>query len=606
MGETETVTSEVVLIIDRDFDNYTEEEQERLLQAVKCLIGLGGVLRVVRKCRGSVLLTLELTQKQIEHLRRAVEAGDLAAFGVVGIRVPGLVPDDSEPSTEPSRQLLRVVPKGLRSFDAEDADFFLELLPGPRDRDGLPESIRFWKTRIEATDPDHTFSVGLLYGPSGCGKSSLVKAGLLPRLAAHVRPVYVEASPHQTEARLLRELHKSIPGLPATEDLADTLAALRRGKGLEQGQKVVLILDQFEQWLHARRQQEDPELVRALRQCDGGRVQCLVMVRADFWMAVTRFMRDLEIPLVDGQNSAAADLFDRDHARRVLAAFGRAFGKLPEEPGKITKEQNDFLTQAVRDLAEEDTVICARLALFAEMVKHKPWTPATLRKVGSIDIEGVGSTFLEETFGASTASLEHRHHQRAAQAVLKALLPERGTDIGGHLRTRQELQQVSGYADRPRDWEDLLRILDAELGLVTPIDSVGQSADAAPAPLIAGGGFYQLTHDYLVHSLRDWLKQKETRRWLKQKETRRRAGRAEGRLAERAAAWNARPEARNLPAWWEWLNIRLLTRKRDWTPPQRQMMRKAARHHGLRLAALVVLLVALLLGGLGAWLLRGL
>ena len=36
---------------------------------------------------------------------------------------------------------------------------------------------------VETTDPDGTFAVGLLYGPSGCGKSSLVKAGLLPRLA---------------------------------------------------------------------------------------------------------------------------------------------------------------------------------------------------------------------------------------------------------------------------------------------------------------------------------------------------------------------------------------------------------------------------------------
>ena len=66
----------------------------------------------------------------------------------------------------------RIVPKGLRSFDEHDADFFLELLPGPRDRDGLPESIRFWKLRIEETDPDKTFRVGLIYGPSGCGKSS--------------------------------------------------------------------------------------------------------------------------------------------------------------------------------------------------------------------------------------------------------------------------------------------------------------------------------------------------------------------------------------------------------------------------------------------------
>ena len=83
----------------------------------------------------------------------------------------------------PDHQPIKIVPKGLRSFDAQDADFFLELLPGPRDREGLPDSIRFWKTRIEETDPDKTFSVGLIYGPSGCGKSSLVKAGLLPRLS---------------------------------------------------------------------------------------------------------------------------------------------------------------------------------------------------------------------------------------------------------------------------------------------------------------------------------------------------------------------------------------------------------------------------------------
>jgi serine/threonine protein kinase/formylglycine-generating enzyme required for sulfatase activity len=509
-----------------------------------------------------------------------------------GVAPAGVPPAPTPPisgasHTESSRQLLRVEPKGLRSFDAHDAKFFLELVPGPRDRDGVPDSIRFWKARLEQTDADRTFAVGLIYGPSGCGKSSLVKAGLLPRLADHVRPVYVEASPNQTEARLLRELQRTFPGLPPTGDLADTLAALRRGKGLGRGQKVVLILDQFEQWLHARRQQEDPELVRALRQCDGGRVQCLVMVRADFWMAVTRFMRDLEIPLVDGQNSAAADLFDCDHARRVLAAFGRYFGRLPEDAGKNTREQKDFLTKAVRDhLAEEDRVICVRLALFAEMVKNKPWTPATLREFP--DFERVGVTFLEETFSASTAPPQYRYHQDAARAVLKALLPEPGADMRS-LRTRQELQQLSRYADQPRDWEALLRILDADLRLVTPADPEGQSAEAAPAPATAGGGYYQLTHDYLVHSLREWLtrKQKETRR-----------GRAELRLAERAAAWQHKPESRNLPAWWEWLNIRLLTRKRDWTPPQRQMMRKAARHYGLRLGALVVLLALL---GWGAW-----
>src|SRR5262249_4939222 len=89
--------------------------------------------------------------------------------------------DPISPTAPPSDgPAVKVIPKGLRSFDAHDADFFLDLLPGPCDRDGLPDSIRFWKTRIEETDPDNTFEVGLIYGPSGCGKSSLVKAGLLP------------------------------------------------------------------------------------------------------------------------------------------------------------------------------------------------------------------------------------------------------------------------------------------------------------------------------------------------------------------------------------------------------------------------------------------
>ncbi len=84
-----------------------------------------------------------------------------------------------------------------------------------------------------------------------------------------------------------------------------------------------------------RRKKQNTELVQALRQCDGGRVQCIVMVRDDFWMAASRFMRELEVRLVEGSELAAVDLFDLDHARKVLAEFGRAFGKLPENSGEL-------------------------------------------------------------------------------------------------------------------------------------------------------------------------------------------------------------------------------------------------------------------------------
>jgi formylglycine-generating enzyme required for sulfatase activity len=480
---------------------------------------------------------------------------------------------------------VRVVPKGLRSFDAADADFFLDLLPGPRDRDGLPEGLRFWKSRIEETDPDKTFTVGLLYGPSGCGKSSLVKAGLLPRLAGHVVSVYVEATAEDTEARLLRGLRKHCPDLPANLDLADAVAALRRGRGVAAGHKVLLVLDQFEQFLHAHQAEGRAELVKALRQCDGEHVQAVVLVRDDFWLAVSRFMQALEVRLVEGENSALVDLFDTLHARTVLAEFGRAFGRLPDNLGRLDRDQAAFLDQAVSGLSRAGKVVSVRLAVFAEMVKGKPWTPATLKEVGGT--EGVGVTFLEETFAASTAPPIHRLHQKAAQAILKGLLPPAGSDLKGTMRSRDELQALCGYANRPGDFEELLRILDHDLRLLTPTDPAGADATAENAP--PAGRYYQLTHDYLVPALRDWLtrKQRQTRR-----------GRAELRLAERTALWQAKPENRHLPSWWEWPNIRLWTRKRDWTEPQRRMMRRAGRYHGLRLA---LLLAALALIGWGTW-----
>jgi len=485
-------------------------------------------------------------------------------------------------------RFVKVVPKGLRSFDANDANFFLELLPGPRDRDGLPDSLRFWKNRIEATDADNTFSVGLIYGPSGCGKSSLVKAGLLPRLAQSVMAVYVEATANDTEVRLLKGLRKQCPDVPATLGLVETLATLRRGHHLPADKKIILILDQFEQWLHAKREEKDTDLVQALRHCDGGRVQCIVMVRDDFGMAATRFMGVVDIPILQGHNFATVDLFDLLHSRKVLAEFGRAFGRLPENLGKCTKEQEAFLDQAVSGLAKEGKVVSVRLALFAEMVKGKPWIPATLKEVGGM--EGVGVTFLEETFAASTAPPQHRQHQKAAQAVLKSLLPEIGTDIKGNMRSQQELLASSGYSGRPGDFDALLRILDGDLRLITPTDPEGlDSQEASSTKAEPGQKYYQLTHDYLVPSLRDWLtrKQKETKR-----------GRSELRLADRAAIWNARPENRQLPSFFQWLNIRWFTRKKNWTPPQRKMMRKASQHYAVLGVMVAVLLTAGTMTGL--------
>ena len=135
--------------------------------------------RIVRRC---------LAKRMSDRYHSAAEfADDLTVF---------LHPRATMPSADVAIRdsVAAVIPKGLRCFDANDRDFFLSLVPGPRDRHGVPAAIRFWQRSLQETDPAATFRVGLLYGPSGCGKSSLVRAGILPRLPQNVISIIVEAA----------------------------------------------------------------------------------------------------------------------------------------------------------------------------------------------------------------------------------------------------------------------------------------------------------------------------------------------------------------------------------------------------------------------------
>ncbi|MCA1686276.1 MAG: serine/threonine protein kinase, partial [Planctomycetia bacterium] len=527
----------------------------------------------------------------VSQVGKGAESG--AARVTTGPGSITLTSADSE--SGPWRARVRVIPKGLRSFDGSDESFFLALLPGPIDRDGLPESLRFWKTRVDSTDPDEAFPVGLLFGPSGGGKSSLVKAGLIPRLAPHVRPVYIEATPDGTDARLLRGLRKACPDLPEGCGLVDAVRAARESPALRRGKKLLIVIDQFEQWLHACRPGRGASLVEALRHCDGVSVQCLVMARDDFGTAAMRFMNALEVPLAEGKNYALVDRFDAPHAVRVLDLFGRALGRLPEE-GPPSADQQRFLDLAVSGMAEEGKVAPVRLAMFAEMFRAKTWETASLRRVGAAG--GIGALFLEESLGPTASSPRRRAHQGAARAVLSSLLPAPGVDIKGHMRPYAELLAVSGYGDRPGAFDDLIRLLDGDLRLITPCDPERGNPESAQAPfgvapaasvVPAAKRSFQLTHDDLVPSLR---------RWLSRRRSETAAGRAGLLLEDRAAVWAGRPDPRYLPTLPEWVWVGLMTRRADWTDAQARMMRAASRRFAGRLAVAGMLAAAIAVVGL--------
>ncbi len=489
------------------------------------------------------------------------------------------------PASSPKSDALSVMPKGLRAFDGDDADFFLSLLPGARTRDGLPESIRFWKAWAEARDDDPTRAAGLLYGPSGAGKSSLVKAGLLPVLGESVRPVYVEATRTQTETRLLAGLRRAFPALTDAEDLPQAAFLLREGQAGAGEQKALIVIDQFEQWLQSDPADPEAELIRALRQCDGQRLQVLILVRDDFWMPITRFFKLIEVAVVEGRNSVAVEVFDPAHARRVLADFGRACGQIPGGAGEQDPEVSAFLEQAVTTLAgPAGDIPPVHLSLFYEVVRKRPWTRETLRALGGV--EGIGITFLEETFEAGTAPPLHRLHRDAAQSVLRRLLPAPGSVLRGGLCPVRDLQEASGYADRPDDFADLIRILDSELRMVTPVrpdEHEGVPAPAGP-PLDHGGVSYQLAHEFLITPIRQWIDREQRAS---------RTGRAAIRLATITASWCENPIPQRLASPLEWAGILWHIPRSSWSPDERRMMRAAIRrslmHAGAGLAVAAVL-----------------
>jgi hypothetical protein len=269
------------------------------------------------------------------------------------------------------------------------------------------------------------------------GLAAESEAGVLPHLSADVHAICVDATATGTEDRLHEQLRRVVPALAGAVGLVESLSILRRAAG----RKVVIFLDQFEQWLSGNMAGADSDLVLALRQCDGAHLQAVLMIRDDFALSAGRFMRLVESRLVEGWNFAAVDLFDTEHTERVLGMFGRAYGRLPERADQLTQPQAEFLRSAAQLLARDGRVVSVHVAVFAEMMRRRVWIPESLQAVGGA--EGVGVSFLEQMFCGRESNPEYRLHAEAAQRVLKSMLPGVDREIRGVRRTLSELREAS-------------------------------------------------------------------------------------------------------------------------------------------------------------------
>jgi hypothetical protein len=501
--------------------------------------------------------TIELAEDLREWLGKA-EVRESDAGGVAQSAAKVSVPDAS--ARDGSAFVVTIVPRGLRAFSRADAYFFLGLLPGARDRDGLPECLSHWKRWVTVRDdvPDLQ-RVGVISGPTGCGKSSLVRAGMVPLLGPEIVTIVLEATADLTEKQLFVAIERHCSNLTSST-LPEALAEIRRGGGIGTNRSLLIVLDQFEQWLHAHPDPADTELVRSIRQCDGARVQCVVLIRDDFWLALSRFMEAVESPLQLGRNAMMIDLFDRRHARKVLIEFGRGYGQLPPAPEPPDRDQDRFIDGAIDNLAHDDKVIPVHLALFAEMVKSKDWIPSTLRILGGT--VGIGAQFLNDSFSATYAPANQKAHDEAARRILKTLVPGLGIEIKASRRTRAELLALSGYKDDRARFDMLMMIMESDLKLISATESLDRTRSES-SPSMTEQTAYQLSHDFLVPSIREWLtaKQRESFR-----------GRLHQRLTEQAGLWSQQKENRFLPGFWEWVQVRTVLSASQLSAEEKEMM----------------------------------
>ncbi|MEL6109513.1 MAG: SUMF1/EgtB/PvdO family nonheme iron enzyme [Planctomycetota bacterium] len=375
--------------------------------------------------------------------------------------------------------------RGLRPYTSDDSESFWTLLPGYRNARGVPESVAWWLRRLQDENDEPRRAVLVLYGPSGSGKSSLLHAGVLPFLDSRRSLVCaLDASEFESTAMLVRELSETTK-LESGSSLPEFVGRLRD----RSSRPTLITIDQFEQVL-AWDVDEREQMVFALRQADGARLQFVLVVRDEFWTAMSRLMRDLDSALRDHRNAMGLERFSATHAKHVLRTWAES-----APPG--SEIDDDFVDSAIKLVEEKNRVIPVRLALLVSVLGEEPWTAARLADVAKRG--SLSACYLDSILGAES-SAEGRRLSEPARRVLRALTPVTGL-IRGPARSTEELHDISGLDNA--EFEDLLDLLNRRSHLMTPVDRADEATTRATSI------DYNLAHDFLVPELRSWLEELE-------------------------------------------------------------------------------------------------
>jgi WD40 repeat protein len=415
--------------------------------------------------------------------------------------------------------------RGLEAFTEQEAMWF----------HGRADTV----DQVLAAVNTHRSAV-LLLGPSGAGKSSLVRAGVLPALAAGKLPgsdrwLQVYARPGQD---LRAELDRA--GLPGAGGSLSQ-AVHERLAGQQTGVRLLVVVDQFEELLTPLPDPE-PERVRReifaqlTRLIGTAGVTLVLVMRDDFYPQLAAQAHDLlaAVTTVDLPASLSTEQL-RDIITKPAATAGLGWDTgLPEQI--VTDVLADYDTAATR-CAPVTVLPLVQLTLF-QLWQRRTGTRLThdgYRQVGGV--RGAVSTWCTAAIDKFTTAEKH-----CAERVLTALV--RPADAESNVpAVRQQvpvhvLRELSGPTDAtesggadPAGGSLIDRVLAALTGhrIVTsrtlPVPGADtESADKVPVA--------ELVHDAVIrdwpvlrawvdrdHRFQDWLRRTGERRrqWERQR-----------------------------------------------------------------------------------------
>lgn len=230
--------------------------------------------------------------------------------------------------------------KGLNYFDEADADLFVG-------REALTAKLveRVFSLTSSKSPPDIRFLA--VVGASGSGKSSLVRAGLVSALRWnksstdwHIHVLIPTAHPLES---LAASLTQGISSVTATATLMDDLAHdprslqifTKRKLGPEKNQRLLLVVDQFEELFALCRSEEErasfiSNLLTAASEADGPTV-IVITLRADFYAHCANYVY-LREALAQNQEYIGA-MNDEELLRAIEEPARR--GRWEFEPGLV-------------------------------------------------------------------------------------------------------------------------------------------------------------------------------------------------------------------------------------------------------------------------------